>query len=158
MKSFTDNEKRKWIINVNVTTVMKVRALIDFDILDVADQDNGVFIRLAEDPVLLVNVLYALCQEQAIAADVSDEDFGRAMAGNVIARATEVLLDEIVNFTPNQRDRERLRRVLRKLKAVETMAHDRLDAMIEGDELEKTAEAMLKKQEERFTCSLESPE
>ncbi len=126
MRQFKDNENRDWIIAINVAVLKRVKQLLDVDLLDVAG--GGLIERLASDPVLLVDVLYAVCKPQAMGAGVSDEQFGEAMAGDVIESATVALLEELVLFFPSRRDRERAQSVLAAFwKAVDS-SHDLLDA------------------------------
>lgn len=118
MKSFSDNTGRTWIVNVNVGTIKRVRALCGVDIANIVSVEADgkpkieLLERLASDPVLLVDVLYAVCKEEADSKNISDEDFGRAMAGDAIELATAALLDEIIDFFP-----ETKRRVFTKILA-----------------------------------------
>ncbi len=106
MKSFTDNTGKSWLINVNVGTIKRVRALCNVDLANIISIENGtapkvdLLEKLANDPVLLVDVLYAICKDDADKIGVSDEDFGRAMAGDAIEHATTALLDEVIDFFP----------------------------------------------------------
>ena len=72
MSTFTDNSRRTWTVQVNVETIRRVRAMVEVDLLDAAGGDlpargaqAGVLERLITDPVLLCDVLHALCKEQA---------------------------------------------------------------------------------------------
>ena len=96
---FTDEKGRVWSIHIAVSDLKRVRrAGIDIFRNGVGLQDIAT---LMADPVTLVDVIYVLCQERARALNVSDEDFGRAMRGDVIAEATRALLGAIASFTPN---------------------------------------------------------
>ena len=66
-------------------------------------------------------MLYVLCKPEADERNVSDEDFGRAMAGDAIEQATTTLLEELVDFFPKGR-RELLAKALGKIRTLETMA------------------------------------
>ena len=98
MKTFTDNSDRTWTIHVHVESIKRVRSLCNVDLLKVVE--GTLLMELANDPILLCEVLYALCHEEAKAKSVSDVDFGKAMAGDAIERATEALLREIFDFFP----------------------------------------------------------
>lgn len=97
-------------------TIKRVRALCGVDLANIISiepgkaPDVGLLDRLATDPVLLVDVLYAVCKPEADAQNVSNEDFGRAMAGDAIAHAAAALLDEVIYFFP-----EAKRKVFRKI-------------------------------------------
>lgn len=113
MRTFTDVTGRPWTVTVTVDTIRRVRSLTSIDLLDVI---NGTLIeRLTNDPVLLCDVLYAVVKPEADAHSLSDIDFGRCLAGDVIEHATRALLEGLVDFFPNPR-----RRLLAK--ALETLA------------------------------------
>ena len=106
MKSFTDNKGRTWTFEVTVATVKRVRALCKVDLNSIVELDKNnkpsaeLLERLSSDPVLLVDVLYAVCKPQADKQNITDEDFGEAMAGDAIEHATTALLEEIIDFFP----------------------------------------------------------
>ena len=141
MKVFKDTAGREWTVEVNVAALKRVKSLVGVDLLGVLD---GTLIeRLVRDPVLLCDVVYAACKPQADQRSVSDEDFGRAMAGDAIEHATEALLEELVGFCPSPRDRANLGRVLKATREVMDKARDIVEARLESGELEKAAERAL---------------
>jgi hypothetical protein len=141
MKQFTDNAGRSWTVEINVAALKRVKGLTGVDLLEVLD---GTLIeRLIRDPVLLCDVLYAACKPEADRVGVSDEEFGRAMAGDAIALATEALLDEIVSFCPSPRDRAALGRVLAATRTAMDKARDLVEARLDGGELEKAIDEAL---------------
>jgi len=141
MKQFTDNAGRQWTVEINVAALKRVKSLAGVDLLEVLD---GTLIeRLIRDPVLLCDVLYAACKPEADRLGVSDEEFGRAMAGDSIALATEALLDEIVSFCPSPRDRAALGRVLAATRTAMEKARDLVEARLDGGELEKAIDEAL---------------
>jgi len=153
MRSFKDNADRTWTVTLNVYAVKKVRDLLGVDLLDLGGEpstsagpvdkpDNGLLYRLIADPVLLVDVLYVVCQEQADEANVTDEQFGRAMAGDAIDGATKAFLEELADFTPSPRDRARARKVIDATWKLIDRAQDVLDARADA-ELDRAAEAAL---------------
>jgi len=115
MKTFTDAEKRTWELTVNVNTIKRVRDLLGVDLLDAANGD--LFSRLADDACLLVNVIYALVKPAADAAKVSDEDFGRAMVGDVLDAASAALVQDLLDFFPRAQRLRALGRLARGLEA-----------------------------------------
>lgn len=114
MRSFKDADGRDWSIAVNVTTIERLRSRLQVDLLSLCDDNCKLLAQLADDPVLLVNSLYVICEDQAQARSVSDEDFGRAMFGDVIGSAHEVLMAEIVDFFHDPRKRKILADLLAK--------------------------------------------
>ena len=67
--------------------------------------------KLVSDPVRLADVLYCLVKDEADARQVSDEDFGRALAGDAITAAAEAFVEELIDFFPDARVRAGLRQV-----------------------------------------------
>jgi len=99
MQQFTDSQGRTWSVVVNVSAVKRVRDLLGVDLLGVA---NGELLsRLADDPCLLVDVLFVLCKPEADAKGVMDEDFGRGMVGRVLDEASSALMKELLDFFPS---------------------------------------------------------
>lgn len=143
MKTFNDNAGRSWNVEVNVAAIKRVRGLTQVNLLEIIE---GTLIeKLVRDPVLLCDVIYALCKPQAdgLTPPVNDEEFGRSMAGDAIEHATAALLEELVSFCPSPRDRKNLGRVLDATKKVMDKARDLIEAKIDSGELEKAAEQAL---------------
>ncbi|MBL0920927.1 MAG: hypothetical protein IBJ10_02230 [Phycisphaerales bacterium] len=139
MKTFIDNQGRKWSVQVDVSTIKRVRGLAGVDLLDVL---GGKLIdRLIVDPILLCDVIYAVCKPQADDLGVSDETFGAAMAGDTIEHATQALLDEIVSFSPNPRDRAALGKVLAATSAAMDKARDLIDESINSGTMQRAIDA-----------------
>lgn len=130
MKTFTDNAGRTWTVALNVTALKRVKSLCGVDLLDAVNDGGKLLERLASDPVTLCDLIFAVCKEQSEAKNVTDTDFGSAMAGDPIEAATVALLEELVDFFPKGK-REVLRRALQKMRAYEEKflkaAHLKLD-------------------------------
>ncbi len=142
MKTFADNSGRIWTIAVNVDTIKRVRGLLDVDLLDVVEEK--LIEKLIRDPVLLCDVVYAVCKPEADARGVSDEDFGRSMAGDAIEYATKALLEELVDFSPSPRDRTNLGRVLETTWQVMDRARDVIETRLKSVDVESVVEQALK--------------
>ena len=140
MKSFTDNMGRAWTLVVNVATVKRVRALCGVDLNSVIEVEDGkpsakLLERLSGDPVLLVDVLYAVCKPECDRLGVSDEDFGSAMAGDSVDAATQALLDEVIDFFPEAK-RRAFRKILSASRRFGEAAKKRLAELLEDKGLE----------------------
>jgi hypothetical protein len=129
MQTFRDNAGRTWAVSVDVAAIKRVRALAGFDLLSV--MDGKAVDRLIADPVLLCDVLCAVCRPEAERLGVTDEDFGRAMAGDAIDHATQALLEELVSFCPNPRDRKRLRKFVTTMWTTMEKARDVLERKLD---------------------------
>lgn len=140
MIAFTDNVGRSWTVAIDIATVKRVRSVCGVDLLSAVGGD--LIERLMRDPVLLVDTLYAVCKPEADRLGVSDEDFGRGMAGDAIDSGTKALIQELVSFTPNPRDRANLARVIETMWKAMDQARDRIETRI-GTELESRVRTAL---------------
>ena len=135
MKPFTDSQGRTWNVTVNVGAIKRVRDLLGVDLLDVANGD--LLSRLADDPCLLVDVLFALCKPEADAAKVTDEDFGRGMVGDALDSGAGVLMKELLDFFPSALHARALVKMFREMKehqaTVSELATDRTPGDSSGD-------------------------
>lgn len=163
MKSFNDNMSRTWVLTVNVGTIKRVRALCGIDLANIISIENGkapkvdLLEQLANDPVLLVDVLYAVCKEQADSKNVSDEDFGRAMAGDAIEHATAALLDEIIDFFPEAK-RQVFSKILSATRRFQSKTKQALTDMLNDPALDNQIDEALEKLAISSTNSPELPE
>ena len=138
MKTFTDNKGRIWTLEVTVATVKRVRALCRVDLNSIVELDKNnkpsaeLLERLSSDPVLLVDVLYAVCKPQADKLGITDEDFGEAMAGDAIEYATSALLEEVINFFPESK-RMVMQRILSASRKFSEAARKKLEAELNGE-------------------------
>ena len=109
MRQFTDTKERVWDVELNVRQMKRVRDVLGIDLVNViqAGKDGAVATdtldRVANGPILLVDILWVLCEVQAKAAGVTDDDFGSSLAGDSISDATRAFLDELVDFFPGAR-------------------------------------------------------
>jgi hypothetical protein len=141
MKTFADNAGRTWTVTVNVDAIKRVRGLVGVNLLEVLE--GKLIDQLIRDPVLLCDVVYAVCKPEADARNVSDEDFGRAMAGDAIEHATLALLEEIVNFSWSPRDRAILKRVLDATWTAMDRVRDLAEARLNSGELDRMVKQAL---------------
>jgi hypothetical protein len=138
MPTFTDTTGRVWTVTITVDTVRRVRNTTNVDLLDVA---GGTLIeRLVSDPVLLCDVLFAVIRPEAEAKQVSDADFGRALAGDAIDAATTALLEGLVSFFPSPKRRV-LSKALDKLNAWQAEALAAAEAKLDSPELAAAVQA-----------------
>jgi hypothetical protein len=140
MHTFNDTLGRTWTVTINVDAIRRVRSLLNIDLLDAIE--GKLLERLVADPVLLCDILFALIQPEADAKQVSDEDFGRALGGEVLDHATTALLEELVDFFPSGR-RQVFRKALEKLKQLEGIALQTATRRLESSELEQQMAAAL---------------
>lgn len=140
MKSFKDTEGREWMISLNVTTIKRVRDLCGIDLLQ--SFGSAALEKLASDPIMLCDLLFVLCRDDAEKRNVSDEDFGMALGGDALNDATTAFLAELVNFTPNPRRREILQKAFAKMQEVESAMMNYAEARLAALDAETTAKTL----------------
>ena len=89
MKTFTDSKGRIWEVELNIRQMKRVRDTLGIDLVNVisANKDGSVSTdtleRVANDPILLVDILWVLCEGQAKPAPLlaHPPDGGQPAAG-----------------------------------------------------------------------------
>lgn len=99
MRTFTDANGQCWSIVVTVDTIRRVRQLASVDLMQVVG--GKLLEQIAADPVLLVDVLAAVCKPQMDARATTPADFGAAMHGDAIDQAAQALLQGLADFFPS---------------------------------------------------------
>ena len=122
MPTFFKAGGHEWQIAINITAVKQVRQALN---INLAQLEPEIFTRLVKDPETLVDVIYVLCRREAQERKMSDEDFGRMMAGDVIYEATKAFLDEYVNFVPDPAHRKMIWESLESMRQMEKTAMER---------------------------------
>ena len=130
MHSFRDNAGRTWTVAINVAAVKRVRGLVGVDLYKLIDDGFKPLAALVSDPVQLADVLYCLCKDEADAKQVSDEDFGRALAGDAILLAADAFVEELIDFFPGARARASLTKVLAAGRKVRDKILDHAETVI----------------------------
>lgn len=142
MHSFRDCDGREWLLKVNVYQLKRVKASLGLDLVGLlADGFQGLG-GLLNDPPALVDVLYLLCQEEADGRQVSDEAFGRAMAGDALEKAAAAFTEELVDFFPAQKQAP-LRAALGKLRQLDARAAQEAAREAEALDVEEMLRAFL---------------
>jgi hypothetical protein len=135
MKTFTDNAGRTWTIVLTVNEVKRVKALLPGADLMAGVADGTLLERIGNDFVFMCDVVYAVVKPQADALKVTDEDFGRAMAGDCLEKAATALVEELVDFFPEAK-RRLLAKAWAKLRNLHTTVTDRVMTELDSPELD----------------------
>ncbi|MEI8197016.1 MAG: hypothetical protein WCI73_14045, partial [Phycisphaerae bacterium] len=118
MARFTDRQGREWVLDLSVQDLKTVRSELDLNLFDAFADNYRSYNDLVSNPERLVAVVYLLCQRQAQVAGVSPEDFGAAIAGDVLASLGDAFTEALIDFFPNARGREVLRATVQKAREV----------------------------------------
>jgi len=153
MAKFKDTEGREWLISINVSTIKAVKEKAGVELLDVGSESGGLA-KLYTDPIMLAGVVYTLCEEQAKNRNLTPEQFGQGLAGDVITNAYEAITEELVNFFPSPRHRKRIRAVMDKMKDAESKLDDLVDAKMDSPAMDQAIAAEIQKAEETMDRQL----
>ncbi len=93
-------------------------------------------------PPLICDVVYALCKPQCDEKNVTDEEFGRAMGGDVLQNVLECLIEETIDFFPEYR-RKFLRKVLEKGRAFDLRVKEMRTTRLNSGELDAAIDRIL---------------
>lgn len=121
-RSFKDALGREWALQLDPASLLYLQAA-GVDLVRLLEDSFGD--RMKRDYLALCDVLYLLCKEQATRRGVSEEDFGRGLAGDVIDQATEALFLAFTDRLPS-RERKQIVAQLRGGQALEARLIDQL--------------------------------
>ena len=138
MHSFQDTAGRLWEVQINVSQVRRVRGLAGVDLNKLLDEKCQPLGELLADPCRLVDVLYALCKEQADKAEVTDQQFGESLGGDVLEEAAHAFLEELIDFFP-RRVQETLRKLFAKSRELGQTLLSRAQGLVEDLDVDKLA-------------------
>lgn len=75
MSAFTDKTGQQWLIDLNFGSVRKLKSKTNIDLIDDKAGDQPASVVLAGDVYRQADLLWALCEQQAIELGVSEEQF-----------------------------------------------------------------------------------
>jgi hypothetical protein len=157
MKTFRDTAGREWAITVDVNAIKRVmKAPIEHmgeplkvNLLALVEPESDLLKKLIEFPPLVCDIAYAMLKPQCDERQVSDEDFGRAMGGDVLEKVLDLILEETVDFFPQGR-RKVLQRMLMKSQTFAEKAQALMTARLEAGELDAAIDAALEPELKKF--------
>ena len=97
-KTFTDSKGRTWTCRVDTAALRRIRDSLGFNLAG-----EEAMQKLQDDPVLLVDTIFAVILPQAQAANVTGMDFGESLEKDVIDDATLALLEGLADYFPTRR-------------------------------------------------------
>ena len=165
MKTFRDTAQREWAIQVDVAAIKRVmktqfdylgEPLTKINLLDLVDPESDLLKKVVEYPPLVCDLAYALCKPQCDEKNVSDEDFGRAMGGDVLETVLDAILEETVDFFPQGR-KAVLRKVLDKSRTFAEKAKALTAARLATGELEAALDALMDPELEKLRGPEKAP-
>lgn len=116
MRTFKDNAGREWRLEINVASVKRVKEGADVLLTKLFESNCEAYAALFEDVCKLVEVLWCLCEKQADELGVTPEQFAEGIAGDSLADAADALGRAVVDFFPNQDQRNAIHALMDKAK------------------------------------------
>lgn len=98
MTSYTDNCGRKWVLDLTIDEMARVRDSRGYDLVNVVVGDPPPIAALADDLVTVVRIIYSIVQPQADKLRVSEADFLRAHDGEVASAAEAAFWEALADF------------------------------------------------------------
>jgi len=102
MRTFADNAGRTWTLSLSFGAVKRVRGLLDVNLLELDKGEPPLLTRLGTDPILLVDVIFAVIKPQADGLGVTDEQWAESMGGEAMLAAQKAFYEEVADFTRSQ--------------------------------------------------------
>ena len=148
MPSFTDKAGQVWRLDLNITTIKRVKSLTDVDLL--SDDYADTLVDLGRDVVKLVDVLFAIVKPQTESAGITDEQFGEGLAGDVINDATDAFIGALIEFFPSEKKRRAFRVIWEKTQKAIDAGEQELITVIESEQMEQMNQATVDKMKEQL--------
>lgn len=142
-RTFTDAAGRVWKVEVTTTTIRRCLDLLDVQLLDVVDPEAELCLRLGHDAVLLCDILYVVCMDEALARGISDEEFGRGLAGDALADASSALMRAVADFFPSQAQRDLRHTLLDRGQKLLDVVMSRVTQEVEAASVDAALDAFL---------------
>jgi len=155
--SFKDNQERTWSIDLTVGAVKRIRSVLSIDLLDLRDDT---FTRLASDILLMHDLVWLLCEEQATKRGIGEEEFGAAVVGDPLSDAIGVVMGAIPGFF-HAAKKSLITTAVQKSKAMREKAEELTAKTLADTALDQRIEAAMsegiKNQVEQALTQLSSP-
>lgn len=124
MATFKDSQCREWQLSIDVLQLKRVRERTRFELGKLLANEMSGLKQLANDPELLVDVLFVLVEDQAKGRKIEPEEFGRSMVGDALESGFDTLLSAFADFCPS-RQAKPLRALLAKSQELNEAATER---------------------------------
>jgi hypothetical protein len=146
MKTFTDRQGRSWTIEINYTSLRRVKAATGVDLTRLVDPKSDVMGQLTGDPFVLFDCLVALLQPQLDGKGITAEQFGESLDEESADKAAVALIEAAIDFFQEGK-RMLLKRAFAKVTTAaqrrQTASLDQALRAVESPEFEQVIETAL---------------
>lgn len=141
--TFRDNKGRDWNLDINIGHYLKIKSKLDIDLSETFSSENNWMARIAahENIEDLLHILEIILEKELASKDLKLDDFYEAVDGEVIASATEALLEAVVLFLPAHKQKAMriildsvkvgMNKAVEKLNVEEDMVREKMVSEIE---------------------------
>lgn len=112
MRVFKDASGKTWTIQITVSTVKKCRAHVNVDLPGLFDDECKGLQEITNDPIRFTELLFVIVQDEAKERQVDQDAFESAMYGDALEQSMSAFLDELIDFFPEERKRNALKKIL----------------------------------------------
>ena len=134
MRTFTDNNGREWVLDLNIESARRINPLLEAEKANLL-QPNTLIHRLA-DPFFTANVLYIFCKKQADDLAIDSAEFGRSLGGLALWTGQQMLIEEYIDFFPDPNVQDGIRKLSKKTldcsERIRKSIEKRMEAMDSG--------------------------
>jgi len=99
-RNFTDTNGAVWTPKITLFEAARIKRNLEVNIEEIDDIN-----RMIQDPSLLCDTLYIVCEEEARGRNISAEIFGKSLLGDAIKDARQALLGAVSDFFEDPRKR-----------------------------------------------------
>uniref|UniRef100_A0A7C4LQZ7 Uncharacterized protein n=1 Tax=Schlesneria paludicola TaxID=360056 RepID=A0A7C4LQZ7_9PLAN len=146
MKTFTDRQGRSWTIEVNYTSLRRVKAAAGVDLTKLVDPQADIVGQLTGDPFVLFDCLVAILQPQLDERGLTAEQFGESLDEESADKAAVALIEAAIDFFQEAK-RMLLKRAFAKVTTAaqrrQTASLDQARRAVESPEFERAIERSL---------------
>lgn len=121
LAQFADQRGRTWRLDLNYSLAKRLREVTTLDFVNY--QDGKALLAIHDSDEKLVQVLWLMCEPQAVAANVSEEEFGSGLGGDALEQGIEALEQALINFSRPARRQA--------MQAIRDKAHELVEAQTE---------------------------
>lgn len=119
MKTFRASDGREWAVQIDGDAIVRVKDACGILLTDLIS--GAVAQQLAEDPIKVMAVLFAVCRIEADERKIDEVGFRRLLSGDALEAATDALIDGVIDFFPKSR-REMARKLMSKGRELSDLA------------------------------------
>lgn len=153
MKKFKTSNGDEWEIKINFISVERVKDSIGVDLMSIVT-DQTMFKEAICNPVIMAMTIAELCKKQIESRGIDIEDFAELLKGDPIEHAVNAMIDELIDFFPNSRDRKMAKMIWGQINKTSEMIRDRQERIVTEEALTTLGEKSAAQFDEQYGVML----